>query len=334
MADVVKQNTNTRVFFVGEAHTRYDHHLTQLEMLKTLYRQSTKLAIGVEWFQQPFQQHLDDYINGDITEEQMLHRTGYYNRWRYDYRLYRPILDFARQNKIRVLALNASTELSNYLKSGDLQSLPDNLKVQIPDSYDWSDKSYENRLREVFEMHPQYPGTFEQFLRGQLTWDEAMAYRAGQFLEENPDHRMVVFAGSGHIEHGSGIPNRITRHIDLDTLSLLPSDDFTDLDNSRAHYFIKSSLRSLPRVGLIGALLEEKDHHLIVKGFSDKSALRDAGLPEGIVIIGINDRKINKLTEFKTAMYEKRPGDTVKLHYLIRPDLELSSAKVVEITLR
>lgn len=334
LADAVKQHKDARVFLVGEVHTRYDHHLAQLEMLKTLFRQSPNLAIGVEWFEQPFQHHLDDYINGAISEAQMLHKSEYYNRWRYDYRLYRPILDFARQNKIRVLALNASTELSNHLKSNDLKDLPENLKLQLPDAYDWSDENYEERLRQVFDMHPEYPGSFEQFVLGQLTWDEAMSYRAAQFLSENPEHRLVVFAGTGHIEYGSGIPNRIKRHLDVESVSIIPIDDFANLDNSRADYFIKSTHRTLPAMGLMGAFLDEKDNNLIVKKFSNNSALRDAGLAEGIAIVGVDDNIISNLAEFKIAMFEKRAGDTIKLHYLDEPGLDLSLKKNIDIRLK
>ena len=44
-----------RVVFVGETHDRYDHHLNQLAILQALHRRNPQVAIGVEWFQQPFQ---------------------------------------------------------------------------------------------------------------------------------------------------------------------------------------------------------------------------------------------------------------------------------------
>ena len=63
---------SARVVLVGETHDRLDHHMVQLEVLKQMHRQSPGIAIGVEWFQQPFQQYLDDYIAGRIEEEEML----------------------------------------------------------------------------------------------------------------------------------------------------------------------------------------------------------------------------------------------------------------------
>ena len=221
----MKKLDNARVVLVGETHTRYDHHLVQLEILKHLYQKSPNLALGVEWFQQPFQQYLDDYIAGDITEKEMLRLTEYFSRWRYNYRHYQPILQFARENRIPVIALNASRELIKMLADTEFDDLPDELKAQLPGSYDWSDKAYEKRIRDVYELHPEYNGKFENFLRSQLTWDESMAERAAQYLQENPDARMLVLAGSGHIMFGSGIPNRIQRRIDALQYSVLVSDD-------------------------------------------------------------------------------------------------------------
>ena len=82
LTQTIQKIDAARVLLVGETHTRWDHHLVQLEILKLLYQKSPKLAIGVEWFQQPYQKHLDAYIAGEITEKEMLHLTGYFERWR------------------------------------------------------------------------------------------------------------------------------------------------------------------------------------------------------------------------------------------------------------
>ena len=94
LSEVLTQLDDARVILVGEKHTRYDHHLVQLEILKYLHQQNPDLVVGVEWFQQPFQQHLDDYIAGDISEREMLNLTEYFDRWSYNYRLYQPKLHY------------------------------------------------------------------------------------------------------------------------------------------------------------------------------------------------------------------------------------------------
>ena len=334
LAQVMKQSDGARVVLVGETHTRYDHHLVQLEILKYLYQKSPDIALGVEWFQQPFQKYLDDYIAGEITEKEMLRLTEYFSRWNYDYRLYQPIMQFARENKIPIIALNAPRELISALAESEFDELPPELKAQIPESYDWSDKDYEKRLRDIYELHPEYNGKFENFMRSQLTWDESMAEQAVKYLQENPGARMLVLAGSGHIMFGSGIPNRIKRRIDVDQFTILVSEDFLPISSQIADYLVLSVEQSLPPAGLIGALLDTKGKLLIIEGFSNNSAVKDAGLEKGAVIIGVDDEPVENFSDFKFAIMKKQPGDTIDLHYLDNSEAGKKDRKSVSIQLR
>ncbi len=334
LAQVMEQIDHARVVLVGETHTRYDHHLVQLEILKHLYQKSPNLALGVEWFQQPYQKHLDDYIAGEITEKEMLHLTDYFGRWQYNYRLYQPILQYARENNIPVIALNAPRELVSALAKSEFDDLPEELKSQLPKSYDWSDKDYEKRLRDIFELHPEYKGEFENFLRSQLTWDESMAERAAQYLQDNPESRMLVLAGSGHIMFGSGIPNRIKRRIDTEQFSILVSEDFLPVSNDIADFMVLSVEQSLGPVGLIGAFLDTEGKLLTIEGFSKNSAVKDAGLQQGTVIIGVDDETVENFTDFKFAIINRKPGDTIELHYLDNAEAGKKDRKSVSIELR
>jgi len=334
LAQVIEQTDGARVVLVGETHTRYDHHLVQLEILKYLYQKSPDLALGVEWFQQPFQNHLDDYIAGKITEKEMLHLTEYFTRWKYDYRLYQPILQYARENKIPLIALNASRELIRALAETEVDDLPPELKAQLPESYDWSDKDYEKRLHDIFELHPEYSGKFENFMRSQLTWDESMAERAAQYLQQKPDARMLIFAGSGHIMFGSGIPNRIKRRIDADQFSILVSEDSLPVSKDIADYLVLSVEQSLPPTGIIGAFLETEGKLLTIEGFSNNSAVKDAGVKKGAVIIGVDEKQVESFSDFKFAIMSKKPGDTIDLHYLDNAEAGKKERKSVSIELR
>ena len=334
LAQIIEQIDTARVILVGEMHTRLDHHLVQLEILKLLYQKSPKLAIGVEWFQRPYQKHLDAYVAGEISEQEMLHLTGYFERWRYDYRLYRPIMQYAHEHKIPVIALNASQELSHALSKSGFYVLPAELKGQLPGSYDWSDKEYEQNLRNVFDEHPDYPGEFEDFLRGQLTWDESMAERAAQYLDKNPESRLLILAGSGHIMYGSGIPNRIKRRIDVEQVSILLSEDLLPVSENIADFLVLSEEQSLEPVGLIGALLGSEGKLLVIKGFSDNSAAKDAGLVEGAVIIGVGNETVESFVDFKLVIMGKKPGDSVELHYLENAEGGSKDRKSVNLELR
>jgi uncharacterized iron-regulated protein len=338
LTQIMQQLNAARVILVGETHTRLDHHQVQLEILKLLHQQSPtkspRLAIGVEWFQRPYQKYLDAYIAGDISEREMLKLTAYYERWRYDYRLYRPILQYAREHNIPVIALNASRELSHALSESGFDGLSAELRTQLPDSYDWSDKAYEKRLRKVFDQHPEYAGKFEDFLRGQLTWDESMAERAAQYLDNNPESRLLIFAGNGHIAYGSGIPNRIKRRIDVKQSSILVSDDNLPASENIADFLVLSAARSLKPAGLIGAMLVTEGKLLVIKGFSDNSAAKDAGLDVGTVIVSVDDETVESYADFKMAVMGKNPGDSIELHYLENAAPGKQEIKSIKLELR
>ena len=153
LSDIGEKLATKRVVYVGEAHTAYQDHLVQLELLRQLHNHNPDVAIGVEWFQARFQEHLDDYIHKRISEKELLNKTEYYYRWRFDYRLYRPILQVAREHGIPVIALNASKELIKAISSGGIENLLEEMKIQLPSSYDYTNTAYEKKLKEVYEMH-------------------------------------------------------------------------------------------------------------------------------------------------------------------------------------
>ncbi len=253
-----------RVVFIGEHHTRFADHLNQLAIIEGLYRQGRELAIGMEFFQQPFQDLLDDFIAGAIDESALLAQTEYYDRWRYDYGLYRPILHFARDRGIPLIALNIASEVVEKVSKTGWEGLSAVEQAQVPDVIDRTNQDYEARLREVFRHHPR-PHTkdargdghtdatdkhlpshphdaslpidphadrdaagFRRFVDIQLLWDESMAERAARYLAEHPARTLVVLAGSGHLAYGHGIPDRVRRRVSVDTAIVLPAHAIAD----------------------------------------------------------------------------------------------------------
>ncbi|MDX2506103.1 MAG: ChaN family lipoprotein [Gammaproteobacteria bacterium] len=327
---ILHQIKEARVLLVGETHTRYDHHLVQLEVLKHLYLSKQRVALGVEWFQQPFQKHLDDYIAGKITETEMLHRTEYFQRWGYDYRLYRPIIQYAREKQIPIIALNASQELISALGKGGFEQLPAELQSQLPDSYDFTDRDYVERLRDIFKLHPGKSRKFANFLVTQLTWDESMATRTVDYLQQHPDLTMLVLAGSGHIRFGSGIPNRIKRRLDSKQFSILVNDDSLSLSPDMADFLVLSANQSLEPSGLLGVFVETIDGRVVIQGFVQNSVVKEAGITAGSVIVGINNKPVNNYTDLKLTLIDNPRGETIELHYLENGDVR----KSMKITLR
>lgn len=332
LSQIVAALDDRRVVFVGETHTRYDHHLVQLQVLKALHRRHGKIAIGVEWFQAPFQRHLDDYLRGAISEVEMLERTGYYDRWRFDYRLYRPVIEYARTNDIPVIALNAPAELTQKIGDVGIDALPEKFKSQLPTEYDRSNKAYAERLRQSFDMHPNKDRKFEHFMDVMLTWDESMAERATEYLLQHPETRMAIFAGSGHVLNGSGIPGRLKRRINVATASLL-----VGLENSvnpdAADYVVLSEVQELPPPALLGAFLEPGADGLYIMGLADDSAIGKAGIEKGDVLLTVDDQPMTSFSAIKIALLEHDPGDTVKVRYRSKNWIGKEREQTIDVTL-
>lgn len=323
-----------RVVFVGELHPRYDHHLGQLEIIRRMHAQDPRLAIGMEMFQQPFQSVLDDYVAGAIDVAQMLRDTEYYQRWRMDFRLYAPILQYAREQGIPVIALNLPTELTRKVARVGLQGLNDDERRQLPADMAPADDDYRQRIRAVFDMHPEHEKrSFEHFLEAQLLWDEGMAGRAAAYLEQHPEQRMVVIAGNQHVAWGSAMPQRLQRRQPVPVATILNSWQ-GEVAPGLADFLLMPAERSLPPAGRMGVRFDEGDGHVIVTACVRDGACADAGIKKGDRIAAIDDVAINTPADLRLAMWEKRPGDTVSIA-VVRKRLLLPDRKLdFEITLK
>jgi uncharacterized iron-regulated protein len=307
-----------RVVFVGETHNRYEHHLMQLDIISGLHEINPDLAIGMEMFQQPFQHYLDEYIAGRLDERGLLRETQYYKRWGFDYRLYAPILEYARRHRVPIVALNLPREITRKVGREGLDSLTDEDRAQLPRDLDRSDTQYRERLQQIFSSHPGSDAmSFENFLDVQLLWDEGMADAAARYLKRHPGRQMVVLAGSGHLAFGSGIPDRLVRRSGVDTAIVLNAGTEI-LSPEVADYVVFPEKRQLPPSGRIGIMLENVDDGLRIDYFTSGSAGKAAGMKTGDLLVAIDDEQISDNDALGAVMWDKRPGDTVAVKVLRR----------------
>lgn len=311
-ADVQARLAEKRVVYVGEIHTRYADHLFQLTLLDTLYRQNPELAIGVEWFQQAFQPWLDAYISVKIDEGELLHQTEYFQRWRVDFRLLRPILRYARENQIRVLALNAPSELTRQVATLGRDSLSEQQKALMPTIHP-PGKEQQDRLESFFEGKIPPNREVDDFIYAQRIWDETMAANIVDYLQTHPTHRMLVFAGNFHIAHQAAIPEDVARQMPelADRQMTLSSGNFEDFKAGYVDYFAYTEPQSLPKIGKIGA--EFKTPSACIKQLVDDAPGQKAGLQVGDCIVAFNHQPIKHYADLISALYQTSPGLVVTI---------------------
>ena len=331
LSDVIDGILDKKIVYVGEAHDEYAHHEVQLEIITAMYRKNKKVAIGMEMFQRPFQEVLDSYIAGDIEEAEFLRRSEYFKRWRFDYNLYKPILDFARAEKLPVVALNLQKEIIEKISRKGIQDLDVQDRAMVPAELDMTDDEYCDRLFEVFQGHDQSEMNLDFFYQAQITWDETMAESVDGFMKKNPDYQMVVVVGRGHLEYRSGIPNRVKRRNALDSAVVLLD---AHVDRKIADYIVypeKIKGKAAPQMQVY---LKESEGSMEITGFPTESVSEKAGMKAGDVLVSIDGQAAPDLQEIKIILHYKEVGDTLKVKVLRKDeDTEDKSEIVIDIVL-
>jgi uncharacterized iron-regulated protein len=335
MDALIERLADKRVIFVGEQHDRYEDHLNQTAIIEGLLAHDRSVAIGMEMFQQPYQPALDAYVAGEIDEAELLRRTQYFDRWRFDYRLYRPILRLARAHRIPVIALNLESELTRQVGDGGIASLSEADRARLPE-IDRSDADHRARLEAIFKHHPaEQQGNFEHFLEVQLLWDEGMAERAARYLSERPDSTLVVIAGGGHVEYGQGIPKRLARRLPVSMATLLNGQGRTP-DPKAADFVLYPDPVELPPTGKLGVLLGRPaaEGGMAIDGFAEDSGAKTAGLQVGDRLVRVDGQPITSYADIRLSLLDAEPGGRVEVEAIRSRRLGGDERLTVEVELR
>jgi len=310
-AGVMERVAGKKIVYVGENHNQFSHHVIELEIIKDLHRRGKKIAIGMEMFQRPFQKALDDYIEGRIDERELLKKTQYFKRWGFDYNLYRPILEFARSERIPVVALNMKQEIVDKVFRSGLDSLSEEERKFVPSAMDFSDEAYRKRLEKVFREHEDFgAGNFDFFYQAQVLWDETMSGSIDEFLKAHPSDHMVVLAGNGHLAYRSGIPKRTATRNGYDDAIILND---VDLEKDIADYVLFP--KTMPGVSSpkLMVLLKEKGGKVEIAGFPPESNSEKAGMKVGDMILSIDHTPVRDIDDVKIDLLFRKKGDKVKV---------------------
>lgn len=217
--EILQQLAAANVVYLGETHDSLEDHQAQLKIIRELHRQNRKVAIALEMFQRPFQSAIDQYLAGKITEAELIEQTQYNQRWGFPWEYYAPILRFAKENQLPVLALNTPTEVTRKVAREGLESLTAEEKQHIPAPSEirTDNAEYRQILLEIYQQHASgghgSSAGFDRFFLAQTLWDETMAETIAQFITVKPNYQVVVLAGKGHIAYGYGIPSRVARRL-------------------------------------------------------------------------------------------------------------------------
>ncbi len=220
--ELIARLSSKDLIFVGETHDNPDHHLIQIQILQAVASHSPSLTMGMEFFQKHQQPIVDRYVQGDITEKEFLEAVDWKKSWGFDYHLYRPLMQFARERKYRVLALNASNSLVRKVAKTGLKSLEPSERDQLPKDIDLNQDRHRAFLQEIYHEHsPRDLKEFEFFYEAQCVWEETMASNLAEHLASGRG-KLIAFTGNGHIVNKFGIPDRTARRVPASMVTVMP----------------------------------------------------------------------------------------------------------------
>lgn len=201
---LVKELADYDVVFFGELHNNSINHWLQLRIAEGLFIQKRdKVILGAEMFERDNQPQLDQYLAGQIDEKKLQDSARLWSNFATDYK---PLLDFAKKNKLKFIATNIPRKYAQKTaKEGleSLQNLPTEEKkfiAQLPVRVTLETPGYEE-MKDMMGAHADVTKAMN-FVSAQAIKDATMAesilknYEKGKtFIHFNGDFHSKEFGG-------------------------------------------------------------------------------------------------------------------------------------------
>jgi hypothetical protein len=108
--ELLKQCVRSDIVLLGDYHTFAQSQKAALRLLRELANWESPLALGLEMVPTTRQAELDEFMAGKLGEKEFLERIDYDANWGFPWENFKPILAFAREHQIPVIALNFESQ--------------------------------------------------------------------------------------------------------------------------------------------------------------------------------------------------------------------------------
>ncbi|OGP96284.1 MAG: hypothetical protein A2157_18570 [Deltaproteobacteria bacterium RBG_16_47_11] len=324
-AQLLNDLHTTRVIFIGESHDQIEHHQIQVRMIQDLVAKGKDVVIGMEMFERSQQAALDRWSQGLLTEEEFLKEVQWDTTWGVDYALYKDILDEAKNHHLKVLGLNVPRDLVRKVAENGIGKLHQEDEKMLPEM-DLTNQQHRTYVKSIYKDHKEGSAEdFEKFYQAQCLWDEGMAESLSTFMKssEEEERTVLVFAGSGHIVFGFGIPKRFHRRTPTpyQTIVLKAWREKMDADftftgaSSPLANFLWITKPNPPekKRPMIGVILKTKENSkgLWIERVLPGSPAEKAGLLPGDQLIAVEGIEVREVKEIHHALSEKGWGNDI-----------------------
>jgi len=255
LSDIIHAADFADAVFIGESHGDPGAHFLELSILEELYKccqeEGTRFVIlSMEMFERDVQPVIDEYMADLITEKHFLSAS---RAWPGYMRDYRPLVEFAKEKKIPVIAANAPGRYANRvsrLGRDALNDLSENAKNcwLPPLPYGQTSEKYREKFRNFWEKipahsemekNPENDKAFQNFIDAQSLWDASMAFSINSELNNKQKRLILNINGIFHSSQGLGAPEHLLKYmpkINILTISIISGKSFPNFDHQYKDY--------------------------------------------------------------------------------------------------
>ena len=249
---VVEDMKEHDVLFVGEEHNDSVGHYLESRLLELLHQSfNNGVTLSLEMFDRDVQPVMNEYLNGYIRERNF---TKDARAWS-NYRDYRPMVEFAKANKLDVICANAPSRYTNLAgRKGQhvLTLLPEGARgFFAPLPYDTATSAYHEKLLAMsghgaspisdtaaVKAPPMPMGAFN-LVTAQSLWDATMAYSIAEYLKKKKQQKVMQVNGRFHSDEGFAVVAQLKKYrpkTRMLVVSIGPDDSFPNIDwNAYSH---------------------------------------------------------------------------------------------------
>ncbi|MDX1933853.1 MAG: ChaN family lipoprotein [Capsulimonadales bacterium] len=212
--DLPKRLAASDVVFAGEQHDDPETHRGELALLATLHKSlGDRLTLAMEMFERDHQAPLTDYVSGRIDEAAFTKAVRLWKNYPSDYR---PMIEFARENRIPVIASNAPQSIVRRVSREGLSALAAlsaEERTQIAAYVNAPEgDEYARRFAAVMgaghgDGGGMEPAMVRRFLEAQCLRDDTMAESIVRELDRG--RTVLHINGSFHSDAGLGTAARV-----------------------------------------------------------------------------------------------------------------------------
>jgi uncharacterized iron-regulated protein len=240
LQNVIESFGQADAVFFGESHDDATAHYLQLEILNKVfekYAKSKRVVLSLEMFERDVQTVVDEYLKDLITEKKFLDDTRPWNNYKTDYR---PLIEFAKQNNLAVIAANAPRRYVNMVSRNGREALnqlsPEAKKWLAPIPYASPSDAYAKKFNALMGNTGSVNHGVSKILDSQTLWDATMAFSISEHLKKEKNALILHLNGSFHTESRLGTVEQLLKFIPKTkvlVVTMRTEEDFAKVDNAK-----------------------------------------------------------------------------------------------------